>query len=147
MCSRWTWLEIARASRSGDGTGRQYGYDLLDRLTSEVVSGGAGPSYTKAFTYDPVGNRVSEVTTGDGAGPTTYSYDSRDRLVSENATAYGFDQNGNVVAKAGEATYAWDFENRLVGVALADGTIVAHTYDADGNRVATTVTPSGERPR
>ncbi len=40
--------------------------------------------------------------------------------------------------------YGWDFENRLVSATMTcGGTVVAHEYDADGNRVQTSVTASG----
>ncbi len=71
------------------------------------------------------------------------SYDNRDQLSLENGTAYTYDNNGNLTTKTGEATYTWDFENRLKHVALLDGTLVNHLYDADGNRVQTKVTPAG----
>jgi len=124
-----------------DGTIRQYGYDSVARLTSESVTGSL--TYAKAFTYDSVGNRLTQTTTGAGAGSVSYVYDSRDRLTTEGSTAYSYDGNGNLTAKAGEATYGWDFENRLTSVPLAVGTNVTHQYDPDGNRVQTVVTPSG----
>ena len=46
-------------------------------------------------------------------------------------------------SKSGEASYAWDFENRLTSVPLLVGTTVTHQYDADGNRIQTKVTPVG----
>jgi RHS repeat-associated protein len=124
-----------------DGTVRAYGYDSIDRLTSETVTGSL--SYDKTFTYDGVGNRLTQATTGSGAATVSYGYDNRDRLTSENDTTYQYDANGNVTSKSGEATYTWDFENRLTQVAMNDGTLVTHIYDADGNRVQTTVRPSG----
>ena len=124
-----------------DGTVRQYGYDSIARLTSENV---VGPlTYANGFTYDPVGNRLTQTTTGSGAGSTTYVYDSRDRLTTASGTTYAYDANGNVTSKSGEATYVWDFENRLTSVPLTVGTSVTHQYDPDGNRVQTVVTPSG----
>ena len=65
-----------------DGTQRAYGYDGVNRLVSEQVTGGGGPTYTNLFAYDPVGNRQSRVTTGEAVGSTTYSYDERDRLLA-----------------------------------------------------------------
>jgi RHS repeat-associated protein len=124
-----------------DGTVRQFGYDATSRLTSENVTGSL--TYAKAFTYDPVGNRLTQMTSGAGAGSTSYTYDTRDRLTNENATTYVYDKNGNVTSKSGEATYGWDFENRLKSVGMTGGPSVAHQYDADGNRVQTSVTPSG----
>jgi YD repeat-containing protein len=100
-------------------------------------------------TEDPVGNRQVQTTSGTappGPGSISYTYDTRDRLLTENATAYGWDDNGNLVSKSGEATYVWDFENRLIRVEKLDGTIVTHAYDADGNRVRTEVTPATGPP-
>jgi RHS repeat-associated protein len=123
------------------GTVRAYQYDSLYRLTQDKVTVGGALLYQKDFTYDPVGNRLAQTTTGLGAASVSYAYDSRDRLLTENATAYGWDTNGNLTSKAGEAVYAWDFENRLVRVELAIGTVVEHHYDADGSRVLTRTTP------
>ena len=124
-----------------DGTVRGYGYDGIDRLTSETVAGSL--SYAKVFAYDAVGNRLTQTTTGTGAASVTYAYDSRDRLSAENSTSYGYDANGNLTSKSGEASYGWDFENRLTNATMTAGATVAHQYDADGNRVQTVVTPSG----
>ena len=107
---------------------------------------GWGHHYTKTFAYDPVGNRTTQTTTGTGADTDSYAYDTRDRLTSEsdNTTSYGYDLNGNVTSKTGEASYAWDFENRLSTANMtASGAAVAHEYDPDGNRVQTSVTSSG----
>jgi RHS repeat-associated protein len=123
----------------GDGTTRAYGYDSIDRLVSETVTGAL--SYGKTFTYDPVGNRLTQITTGAGAASVNHTYDPRDRLIAENAIAYVYDANGNVTSKSGEATYAWDFESRLTSVAMTGGSTVSHAYDADGNRVKTSVAP------
>jgi RHS repeat-associated protein len=125
------------------GVVREYGYDDLYRLTREKVSNVSGLVYEKTFSYDPVGNRLEQATAGIGAGTISYAYDDRDRLLTENATIYSWDDNGNLVTKSGEANYTWDFENRLVRVELTDGTVVTHTYDADGNRVRTTTTLAG----
>jgi len=59
-----------------DGTIRQYGYDSVDRLTSEAVSGPT--NYSNAFGYDPVGNRQTQTSTGNHPGTVNYSYDNRD---------------------------------------------------------------------
>jgi RHS repeat-associated protein len=63
--------------------------------------------------------------------------------MSEGGTAYGWTDNGNLMSKAGEASYEWDFEDRLVKVVKADGTVVENEYDVDGVMVKTVVTPSG----
>ena len=122
------------------GTARQYGYDGIDRLTSETVTGSL--SYAKTFTYDPVGNRKSQVTTGSGAGSVPYTYDTRDRMLTSDGSTYTYDTNGNELTKSGEATYSYDLENRIVSVAETGEGTVAYTYDADGNRVSTVQTPA-----
>jgi len=129
-----------------DGTVREYTYDDLYRLTAEQVSDVGGFVYQKVFEYDPVGNRGVQTTTGAGAGVVNYTYDDRDRLLTENGTVYGYDDNGNLTGKSGEATYTWDFENRLIRVEKTDGTVVTHRYDADGNRVQKEVTPPAGSP-
>ena len=137
-----------QAIHEHDGTARSYGYDTLYRLIDEQVQGGTNPSYRNAFTYDSIGNRQTQQRT-DAEGVTqaiTYTYDSRDRLQTEDATRYGWDENGNLTSRAGPdgALYRWDYENRLIGVDRPDGTRVDHVYDADGVRVRTTVTaPDG----
>lgn len=97
-------------------------------------------SYAKTFAYDPVGNRKTQTTTGAGAGSVTYAYDTRDRLTTENTTTYAYDADGEVTSKSSEATYGWDFENRLTKATMTSGAVVAHEYDADGNRVQTSAT-------
>jgi RHS repeat-associated protein len=130
----------------GDGHVRSYTYDSLYRLIGDKVILASLPQYEKTFSYDRVGNRLTQTTTGQGAGTIGYAYDERDRLLTENAAIHGYDANGNLVTKSGEATYTWDFENRLIKIAKADGTVVEHQYDPDGNRVQTKVTPSTGPP-
>jgi len=125
-----------------DGTVREYTYDDLYRLTAEQVSDVGGFVYQKDFEYDPVGNRNVQTTTGTGSGVVNYTYDDRDRLLTENGTVYGWDDNGNLITKSAEATYVWDFENRLIRLEKTDGTVVTHEYDVDGNRVRTQAAPS-----
>ena len=127
------------------GTTRTYAYDSVDRLTNESVTG--AQSYAKTFTYDAVGNRLTQVTTGLGAGTVNYAYDMRDRLLTENGVTYGYNVNGDVTSKSGEATYVWDYEDRLTTVSMVGDGSVSHVYDVDGNRVKTTVSPSGGSPR
>jgi RHS repeat-associated protein len=122
-----------------DGTVRGYGYDALYRLTNEMVTPNGTPIYSKAFGYDPAGNRLQQVHT-DAAGTVTTTnatYDPRDRQLTRGAQAWTWDANGNLTSKADEATYAWSFDDRLQSVTLSDGTVVTHTYDADGVRVRT----------
>jgi YD repeat-containing protein len=115
-------------AEDADGTARAYGYDAVYRLTSEAVSGAGMGDYAKDFTYDPVGNRLTQVTTGAGAASLAYGYDSRDRLVSEPGVMYAWDDNGDLLSGSGGATYDWDFDGRLIKVSKVDGSTVEHMY-------------------
>jgi RHS repeat-associated protein len=120
-----------------DGTVRSYEYDALYRLIGETVARGGATVYTKLFGYDPVGNRLQQVHT-DAVGTVTTTnatYDVRDRQLTLGGQGWTWDANGNLAGKVGEATYTWDFDSRLQQVTLQDGTVVTHTYDADGVRV------------
>lgn len=52
-----------------------------------------------------------------------------------------YDGNGNLTRDGDGNQYQYDFEDRLTKVLKTDGTVVEHTYDPDGNRVRTRVTP------
>ena len=127
-----------------DGTARAYDTDNLYRLSLETVTDSVGALvYQKTFDYDDVGNRKTQITTGFGTGSVAYSYDDRDRLLTETTATNAYDDNGNLTSESGEATYTWDFEDRLIRVDQTDGTVVEHFYDTDGVRVQTTATPIG----
>jgi YD repeat-containing protein len=114
------------AITEADGTVRTYTYDSLYRLTGERVTIAGPLQYEKVFTYDDVGNRLTQTTTGAGApgtplapGTVGYGYDTRDRLLTETlgtnpASVSTYDDSGNLTSKVGEATYTWDLENRLI---------------------------------
>ena len=130
-----------------DGTSRHYQYDTLYRLTQDRVTNPADVFvYQRHFTYDAVGNRLLQLI-DEGGQPATIAseYDTRDRLLSADGTAYYWDANGNLTGKtnAGDTTYGWNFEDRLTTVTLSDGTLVETIYDADGNRAKSAVTPPG----
>ena len=133
-----------------DGTTRSYEYDELYRLTKETVSG--EQSYEKTFAYDQVSNRLSQTRSADAAdagapngngGTINYTYDNRDRLIGEDSTVYSWSANGNLVGRTGDGTFEWDFEDRLVKVVKADGTVVENVYDVDGVLVRTAVNGVG----
>ncbi|MCP3935868.1 MAG: RHS repeat-associated core domain-containing protein, partial [Actinomycetia bacterium] len=130
-----------------DGTSRHYTYDDLYRLIQDRVTDPADDLvYQRDFAYDPVGNRLYQtINEGSGPGVVDSTYDDRDRLLMAQATNYDWDANGNLTSRDG-TSYAWDFDNRLTAVILADGSLVETTYDADGNRVRTVVTPPDGLP-
>ena len=85
------------------------------------------------YTYDPVGNRLSNVS---GSG---WSNNTSNELTSRPGVTYSYDANGNTTSKSdstGATTYAWDYENRLVSVALpGSGGTVTFKYDPFGRRI------------
>ena len=109
-----------------------YAYDDLYRLTRETISGVATPGQNGeiAYTYDPVGNRLTRTSTVAGIANQAFTYNANDQL---NTDAY--DANGNTIGTDGK-TYAYDGDNRLIS---QNGGQVQIVYDGDGNRVAKTV--------
>jgi RHS repeat-associated protein len=114
------------------GRTTNYTYDELYRLTREAVSGDPNAANNGAvdYTVDPVGNRLSRLSTLSGVLSATSNYDANDRLTSDS-----YDINGNTRSASGK-TYAYDFENRVKG---ANNNAVRITYDGDGNLAAKTV--------
>jgi RHS repeat-associated protein len=109
-----------------------YAYDASDRLTSVCYQASCPNSSDPSisWTYDKVGNRLSELRP---SGTTNYIYNAADELIQSGATAYSYDINGNQLT-AGVNTYTYDLANRMSS--MSDGTTTtAYTYDGDGNRV------------
>jgi RHS repeat-associated protein len=140
----------------GTTTTTYYTYDPYDRLTgacNKLNCTGSGLTGL-GYTYDPVGNRLTQVAYGAPNVTTTYKYSVDDKLcwayvgTSSNAcssppggsTIYAFETNGNETG-AGSTTYAYDLENRMVSATVA-GTTTAYTNDGDGNRLSATTSGS-----
>ncbi|MGH2454912.1 MAG: LamG-like jellyroll fold domain-containing protein [Candidatus Limnocylindria bacterium] len=90
------------------------------------------------YTYDPVGNRLTEATY---LGAMTYAYDDGDRLTSvtppgQPVIVYTSDANGNSLT-AGTDTFAWDAAGRLLS-ATVGGTTETYTYAGEGRRLSVT---------
>jgi len=127
-----------------DGRKVEYNCDDLYRLTQEKITDPAFSNRTIDYTYDPVRNRLS---INDSAGGlTSYTYDNKDRLLSDGRNTYTYDNNGNTLSRIKDATdrvvYNWDYENRLIGANITRDTGTVQTqykYNPDRIRVATTV--------
>lgn len=121
-----------RATEDG-GRSVDFGYDGVYRLTSEVAVDPVG-NRTTTHTYDRAGNRLTKTENGVTTG---YVYDADDRLLTEGATTYAYDANGNLTSRidaGGQTLYAYDSLGRLARV-TAPGGVTQYVYDADGNRV------------
>jgi len=123
-----------------------YTYDDLYRLTEEGVTDATLGNRTSNWTYDAVGNRLTQTETSSaGTTTTTYVYDDNDRLTTETATglnpgttSYGYDNNGNTLSKVdgtGTTSYAYDSRNRLSNLNSGQ---VTYQYDASGIRQSET---------
>ena len=97
------------------------------------------------YSYDPVGNRISE--TDANGNVTTYSYDPLNRLVDitdalGNVSIYSYDPVGNRIsetdANGNITTYSYDPLNRLVDITDALGYVSNYSYDPVGNRISET---------
>jgi RHS repeat-associated protein len=142
-------------TRGGVSESVAYSYDRADRLTSACYAATAcGPDAAAAgridYTYDLLGNRISQKRTGTaGADTTTYEHDAANQLTKETVTAganttvkeYAYDLNGNQV-RAGADTFAYNLDNSLA-TATVDGTTARFAYDATGLRLSATVGEGG----
>lgn len=116
-------------------TGRtvNWNYDGIYRLTNEAISlAPSNKNGSVSYGLDPVGNRLSEVSSLGGVSSGSWSFNPDDELSSES-----YDQNGNVTATGGK-TFAYDSQNELVTMTTT-GTSASIVYDGFGNRVAKTV--------
>jgi RHS repeat-associated protein len=135
-----------------------WAYDQMYRLTNEVsvstASGGYG-TYTNAYQYDKVGNRLSRVhIQGSTTTTVTNLFNDNDQLLKEvtlengNATQttwYGYDQNGSLIARTNVAgststvLYGYDLKNKLSTVTkLETGETSSFLYNDAGIRVRST---------
>jgi RHS repeat-associated protein len=116
----------------GAGRVRTYGYDSLDRITSDTLKNAAGQTVASVtYGYDVADRMTSKTTTGTaGASANTYTYDYADRLTSwtsgSTTTTYTWDDSGNRTG-AGDTTATYDERNRI----LTDGD-TTYTYTPRG---------------
>ncbi|MDH2415273.1 DUF6531 domain-containing protein [Nocardioides sp. CER19] len=129
--------------------GETYTYDADDRVTSGcwtrspcTLSADSGITYT----YDAVGNRLTETRSDGGTQTTTsYHYNAADQLTDTHQPAttsapavdkpYTYDANGNQTT-AGANAYTYDLANRLTSATPDTGRpTTTYTYDGAGNRI------------
>ena len=122
-------------TRTLPGGTTTYGYDELNRLTSE-----AGPAKTQSLTYDPNDNRTS-----DGTGTKTYTANT-DRILTENGQSFTLDGAGNITQARG-LTFTWNQAVGQIRTVSQGGTLLAtYYYDYKGRRtrkVTTAAAPQG----
>lgn len=126
-----------RTSMTDDQGVHNYSYDAVYQLTAAThPDPTVNPNET--YTYDPVGNRLtSHLSTG-------YTYDNNNRLLEDDDFTYEYEPNGNQARRTTKVSgavrqYVYDFNNRLIGVALQDGTVATYYYGPLGRRIEKTV--------
>ncbi|WP_374983333.1 putative T7SS-secreted protein [Streptomyces fradiae] len=124
------------------GHRRTFTMDAAARITA--VDAGA---WSERYAYDAAGNQTdaswpaAHTEAEVAAGPRTYT---GNRLTSAGRLRYEYDAQGRVVLrqktrlsrKPDTWRYAWDVEDRLVGVTTPDGTVWRYLYDPLGRRTA-----------
>jgi RHS repeat-associated protein len=115
------------------GNSQSFSYDALDRLIDTD-----GPYGAVDFTYDSVGNRLSETV---GTDQTTYSYAADSHRLQETTGAdpgsYSYDAAGNLI-QDDRFQYLYNQANRLAEVKQGGATYARYLYNAEGQRVAKT---------
>ena len=107
---------------------KNFGYDNVDRLTS-MTNGTANENYA----FDGVGNRTTSQRSA------TYAYQPFNKLTATQNSTYGYDANGNMTSRSGAAgnfSFTWDYENRLVGARSGRFNWAKYKYDANGNMLS-----------
>jgi RHS repeat-associated protein len=112
-----------------------YTYDSLYRLTDAVYSNG----FEFHYTYDPVGNRLTQTTCAPSVpcATTHYEYDNANRLTKVGDVVCSWDDNGNLLSD-GASTYAYDSQNRLTTLTQG-GHTYAFGYNGQGDRLMQSV--------
>jgi RHS repeat-associated protein len=86
------------------------------------------------YTYDPVGNRLTEDSSVDGLpSSVAYTYDNANRLTSVDGVDYSWDANGNLL-NDGVNTYTYDSANRLIEVS-SQSSVTSYQYNGLGDRL------------
>ena len=123
---KYTYDDMNRliAVKGIDGETTEYEYDALGR---RIATDGAKED--TVYTYDEVGNLVSQTTTGAYDLALEYTYDLSGRMTSESRT-----ENGATL----ESVFTYDPVGQLTSFTRSDGQSETYTYDPVGNMTAKT---------
>ncbi|WP_199752877.1 RHS repeat-associated core domain-containing protein [Actinoplanes sp. ATCC 53533] len=149
-------LSVADIPKDGQADRQCFRYDHGRRLTHAWTPEGGcdadpavgdlgGPArYWQSFSYDAVGNRLTETqhaASGDTVRRYAYSAAGAHDLTAVTTAGpagtktdeYAYDATGNTVKRPGQSL-AWDAEGELAKVTEGDK-VTEYSYDADGNRL------------
>ncbi len=123
-----------------------------DRRLAGIGNVGLSPSQFSnfQFTTTPENFITAIAETSDSAtvypvaGSQTASYNNLNELTNLSGQTLAYDANGNLLSD-GQRTYAWDAENRLVGISYPaqPGKETGFAYDGLDRRTAISSTPAG----
>lgn len=130
---------------SGNGYTEDRTYDRAGRLTRVTTSKTGSTLADFTYTLDPVGNPTQVIRAGNAPGTTSYTYDSRDRLIeacfqvscpggSDPYIRWTYDDVGNRATEtrpAGTITYTYNAADELT-----DAASLTYAYDDNGNQTA-----------
>ncbi|WP_456242710.1 RHS repeat-associated core domain-containing protein [Actinopolyspora lacussalsi] len=148
---------IADQPRSGAPDVQCFRYDYLRRLTEAWTTGsqcsqdpatedlgGAAP-YWRSYTYDEVGNRLTETRhSAGGDSVREYSYEEQGHALNSVSTGgaksgeFGYDAAGNMTSRkvsGSDQSLEWSARGNLTRVSTPDGESTEFVYDADGKRL------------
>ncbi len=102
-----------------------YSYDDLYRLTKSTYA----DQSSDTFTYDAVGNRLTEDTDD-------YTYNAADQLTDLEGVSFGYDNNGNLTSR-GSDTFSWNAADQMTSTTVSSVT-TTFAYNGDGLRESLT---------
>lgn len=137
------------AATNANGTTISYAYDVAGRLvalTNASPSTGAFASY--ALSLDGIGNHQQSAQEQPvfpilPNQTNTYAYDADNHLISLDSQTVTHNANGDLTG-VGTNSYLYDFEDRLLGFALAEAS-GSCGYDGLGNRLSRMVNGDSRR--
>jgi len=137
--SRITALQRLTSNAVDPTKSATYGYDNLDRLTTTTPGAGNSAS-TQSYSYDAIGNRLSNNVSG---ALTTYSYGSTSHrlnsLAGATAKTFGYDATGNRLTDGIQSwIYGGDGRPSAISLGGATPTSIQSGINALGQRVLKT---------
>jgi RHS repeat-associated protein len=129
---------LSEKNLSNTNLSMNYSYDDMGRLLnfkqgSMIGNNIPAPEDQITYTYDALGNRVSQIQNGITTNYTTNSLNQYIQITTGgNSENQSFDPNGNLVSD-GVKSYLFNFNNKLVNV--NNGAVAKYTYDALGRRI------------
>ncbi|MBI5380235.1 MAG: RHS repeat protein [Nitrospirae bacterium] len=99
----------------------------MNRLTTAT-----GPFGSLSYTYDPVGNRLTETQNGQTSSY-TYTANKLMSISGPKAASFQFDANGNTMTENARQ-FTYDSNSRLIKAAEGAATLGEYRYDGSGRR-------------